>query len=738
MDNFVLRDSDIALPISTNLSVDTSSATEDSEFAASLFASSQTLTDDDETRRVADSGVTIDEPSAPGLKTNWDSTSLYRIYPERTEITAKNGDSLDSESGEELSDALPSYDQDSCEKLVSTMNHTPRHRQISNFHGSLSTNRKQMTLNEYLFEQALGQGICSDVTIRAFGTEYNLHKLILYRSPYFASLFSVLWSNDNSKDHKFHTESNGDSTSRSFNSVFDIDFSADPHITREVFELALGYLYRNGEAPKSPDNMFGLFAIASFLDIPDLANDCLDHLIRNIDEGNIAEMASFATSFDYGPPSELISEACKSFLCIEGPTVSEDIWLKIPSDMLVDVITSDSFFVTSEFDRCVFLMGRYNQISSLLSSLEFSDFSSSLNQKLVLDDDIKKGADADVQGTEDVSADRIENLKQTLIRIQKGLNFGIHYANIAPGQLRFLESVKDRKLNPLIDRAVLLEALWTQTMLQQDICSKGAFYPSTLSFISQHGLNYRVTEESVRTDRNQSRLEAEANSGPTLTGYPPFRFAVEFPNVAEMPVYKRVYSQTFWYAGSYWNVYIQRGPHKKGVYQLGVYLHRGRPDMVPDSSQDYVSSSIRRNDGSFSVHGEDQTYDDLTAVYKEKLSPVENQKAFEQFKSSQPRVSMTPSNECSGNILLKVGRELKEVRNAVNMEPLYIDERKKVSAYFKIYTTSREGMSSLSCFSSSPDTFDISQSWGWKSKSLYSSAILSKKPLKFMVTVGII
>ena len=58
------------------------------------------------------------------------------------------------------------------------------------------------------------------------------------------------------------------------------------------------------------------------------------------------------------------------------------------------------------------------------------------------------------------------------------------------------------------------------------------------------------------------RLHSAARNGQNLTAtytkFPPFRFAVEFPNPRTLRVKRRVYSPTFWYAGSLWNVYIQK------------------------------------------------------------------------------------------------------------------------------------------------------------------------------------
>ena len=57
--------------------------------------------------------------------------------------------------------------------------------------------------------------------------------------------------------------------------------------------------------------------------------------------------------------------------------------------------------------------------------------------------------------------------------------------------------------------------------------------------------------------------------------YPPFRFAAEFPAPRLLKDHKRVYSHTVWYAGSLWNLYLQKKETAKHT-QLGVYLHRER------------------------------------------------------------------------------------------------------------------------------------------------------------------
>lgn len=59
------------------------------------------------------------------------------------------------------------------------------------------------------------------------------------------------------------------------------------------------------------------------------------------------------------------------------------------------------------------------------------------------------------------------------------------------------------------------------------------------------------------------------------THFPPFRFAAEFPNPRLLKEKKRVYSRTVFYAGSLWNIYIQKVATSRSK-QLGVYLHRAK------------------------------------------------------------------------------------------------------------------------------------------------------------------
>lgn len=57
------------------------------------------------------------------------------------------------------------------------------------------------------------------------------------------------------------------------------------------------------------------------------------------------------------------------------------------------------------------------------------------------------------------------------------------------------------------------------------------------------------------------------------TEFPPFRFSAELPNPRYLQEKNKIYSRTVFYAGSLWNIYIQKLQSTKSA-QLGIYLHR--------------------------------------------------------------------------------------------------------------------------------------------------------------------
>ncbi|ODN84502.1 hypothetical protein L202_00435 [Cryptococcus amylolentus CBS 6039] len=191
----------------------------------------------------------------------------------------------------------------------------------------------------------------------------------------------------------------------------------------------------------------------------------------------------------------------------------------------------------------------------------------------------------------------------------------------------------------------------------------------------------------------------------------PFRFSVEFWDVDKLGEKERYYSATHFYAGSLFNCYIQMIKRKEKGVQLGIYLHRQSPNEpfpAPSAPHPADGLSLTRTTTTRSTTGGPMT-------------------------PAAPQASLMPSPVIPGsppatnNLLsLRMGQQGKGSRMASNVP--YHDTRKTTKAYFSISCASALG-TALIRFTSGPDSFAHSQSWGWKSSALKSEEYLSVPPV---------
>ncbi|MCJ1428968.1 hypothetical protein MMC29_006881, partial [Sticta canariensis] len=259
----------------------------------------------------------------------------------------------------------------------------------------------------------------------------------------------------------------------------------------------------------------------------------------------------------------------------------------------------------------------------------------------------------------------------------------------------------------------------------------------------------------------------------SYTHYPPFRFAAEFPSHRNLKEKKRVYSRTVWYAGSLWNVYIQKVETTKNT-QLGVYLHRAKEKEERSGSVDErigrVEMLMRRNERTrhhqqieTRADADDDTSGsggdlDATLVTDPVSAPSSQATALSNLlrgdgimKASQTPGTLTLSNlpdrtyngsnigsEDENEELTDTNKKFKSPTL-----PPYVDGRPTIKTYFKIYSPSKGGRM-LSVYESAPDNFNFSQSWGWKSSTMilddgllgYEEGARSKDGrLRFMVVI---
>jgi len=281
-------------------------------------------------------------------------------------------------------------------------------------------------------------------------------------------------------------------------------------------------------------------------------------------------------------------------------------------------------------------------------------------------------------------------------------------------------------------------------------------------------LSTTISDQGRGNIKDTSRLvSANAEPGSTsYTTYPPFRFSAEFANPRQFKPNKRVYSKTVFYAGSAWNIYLQRNKNTGSrSSQLGVYLHRAKQtpadfdlrnsslpsvdDRIEDLERQLQRLEARRTHARRTrdtLHDSSilDIHSSMPAVQDPRLaSVVTDSMGFSNSTTSTDRKGPSPAPE--NPLTFPIPGGTSDNKNNLNdadysasdddsaFETVlptslpqgrpalttYIDTRPVVKAYFKIYSPSRDGRM-LSVYESQPDEFSFSQSWGWRSSSFYA------------------
>lgn len=260
----------------------------------------------------------------------------------------------------------------------------------------------------------------------------------------------------------------------------------------------------------------------------------------------------------------------------------------------------------------------------------------------------------------------------------------------------------------------------------------------------------------------------------SYTHFPPFRFAAEFPNPRLLKEKKRVYSRTVFYAGSLWNIYIQKVASSRSK-QLGVYLHRAKEreteeviagtaglaqgsvdERIGQLEREMIMRSERRDRrqarttaGSDGLEGDGTESSGSAGVEDASiLGGAGEASSGLAARSSTMRQYLARGHRKTGQTDLlgfspptssdryasasdmhspdsdldssdSESERWAEASNRFHVPtlPPYVDVRPTIKTYFKIYSPSRGGRM-LSVYESAPDKFNFSQSWGWKSSTL--------------------
>ncbi|KAG1521777.1 hypothetical protein G6F52_006435 [Rhizopus delemar] len=392
----------------------------------------------------------------------------------------------------------------------------------------------------HIITRGLEEGIGSDLTIRAFNRSYRLHRLILDQNSYFKLLLAGGFKESGSSQVTLHLEEN-------------------TFINAESFQFVLEYLYGKIEEPRiTADNVRQVLATCSYFQLMDVCGLCVEYILKTLNHQNVVNYLLFADE-QMVKGADRICDAIFTFLCREAYHMERDILAHLPLGWLEKIVESDAFWVPSEYERYQFVL---QIIQAQCKTL--------------------------IKGPELTSDDPSHILHKS-----------IHYMHMTFEQLQSIEhDLHPLSRKPLIPEYVLKEALWQQVQLRSRIESANEkdakINVTTKSSRRTHSVvgtdnaleeedtpYYPIPTNDTTTYTGEPALSLASSRKPNLAVegeysiYPPFRFSVEFTDVHSLKHGMRIYSDSVFYAGSNWNMYIQKThSQRKKVLQLGVYLHR--------------------------------------------------------------------------------------------------------------------------------------------------------------------
>lgn len=215
------------------------------------------------------------------------------------------------EEGEESEEARPTTSQG-------------RHKRKTGPEGQLTKaphRKRAKDRLESVYKTLFLRGEGSDVQIRALGKEWNLHKVYLCRSGYFASMFSGAWR-----------ETTMDTVELQM---------PDENIDREALHEALGSLYRNSVLIP-PGRVVPMLATASMLQLDKLIQQCGEIMKETVSDQTVCSYYCSAESYGL----QNIRAMCLQWLLDNLMTQhSEELLREVSLDLMKEVIASSELFV---------------------------------------------------------------------------------------------------------------------------------------------------------------------------------------------------------------------------------------------------------------------------------------------------------------------------------------------------------------------------------------------------------
>lgn len=129
---------------------------------------------------------------------------------------------------------------------------------------------------DYIYQTLFLDGEGSDVTIRALGKDWKLHRIYMCQSPYFQSMFHGSWKESNEE-------------------VITLEIP-DNNIDIEALNTAFGSLYCD-EVTVSPVQVIPLLAAANLLQLIGLSEKCAEVMMETINRATVCTYCLAATQY---------------------------------------------------------------------------------------------------------------------------------------------------------------------------------------------------------------------------------------------------------------------------------------------------------------------------------------------------------------------------------------------------------------------------------------------------------
>uniref|UniRef100_A0A0P6FPD4 Germ cell-less protein 1 n=1 Tax=Daphnia magna TaxID=35525 RepID=A0A0P6FPD4_9CRUS len=187
---------------------------------------------------------------------------------------------------------------------------------------------------QYIYKALFQEGKNHDVTLVIFGKEWNLHKIYLCQSPYFASMFSGSWK-------------------ESDQSVIQIEI-LDSNINFESLNTVLGSLYQD-ELVIQPSEVVSVLATAALLQLDAIISKCCEVMTQTVNIKTVIRY--YESSKSYGVSA--VEKACLEWLLVNllcYVPETPDRLREISVDLMELLVTSQNLCVVqTEFSLYVLL-----------------------------------------------------------------------------------------------------------------------------------------------------------------------------------------------------------------------------------------------------------------------------------------------------------------------------------------------------------------------------------------------